>query len=90
MVRVTERAASALQELLTTNQAPAEAGIRITPNERGGLAMTVDAPRQGDEVISREEIPVLIVDGAVVGQVGDMVVDCQSAEDDSQTPGGLC
>jgi Fe-S cluster assembly iron-binding protein IscA len=91
MVRVTERAATALQELLTTTAAPPDAGVRLTPNTNGGLAMTVDAPHAGDEVVLRgeDEAPVLIVDSAVVDDLQEVEVDYQSVGDDHQTPGGF-
>jgi len=89
MVRVTEQAATALQELLTANEAPPEAGVRLTPDDKGSIAMIIDAPHEGDEVIGAAETPVLIVDSAVAGQLADMVVDCRSVRDDHQTPGGF-
>jgi hypothetical protein len=42
-----------------------------------------------DEVVRRDEKPVLIVDGAVVEPLTDMVVDYELSEDDRQTPGGF-
>ncbi|MDP9222394.1 MAG: hypothetical protein M3P18_00785 [Actinomycetota bacterium] len=91
MVRITERAATALQELLVTNEAPPDSGVRLAPNTRGDLSMSVDAPHAGDEVVRREEdaSPVLIVDSAVIEDLQEMVVDYESAEDDHQTPGGF-
>ena len=91
MVRVTERAATALQELLTTTAAPPDSGVRLTPDSSGDLAMIVDTPHVGDEVALRgeDEAPVLIVDSAVVEDLQEMEVDYQSVGDDHQTPGGF-
>jgi len=89
MVRVTERAATALQDMLTDRNAPPEVGVRLVPNGKGGLGMTVDAPLPGDEIIERDQTPVLIVDGAIKDRMAEMVVDYQSAEDDTQTGGGF-
>ena len=89
MVRVTEQAATALEELLEANEAPPEAGVRLTPSGAGNIGMVIDAPHAGDEVVRRDEKPVLIVDSAVVGPLTDMVVDYQSSEEDRQTPGGF-
>jgi Fe-S cluster assembly iron-binding protein IscA len=91
MIRVTERAATALHELLEINAAPPESGVRIAPNASGDLGMTVDAPHAGDEVILRGEsaAPVLIVDGTLAEDLEQMVVDYESVEDDHQTPGGF-
>jgi hypothetical protein len=91
MVRVTERAATALQELLTTTSAPPDSGVRLTPDSSGELAMIVDAPHAGDEVVLRgeDEAPVLIVDRAVVEDLQEVEVDYQSVGDDHQTAGGF-
>jgi Fe-S cluster assembly iron-binding protein IscA len=91
MVQVTERAATALQELLATNEAPPDSGVRLAPNASGNFSISVDAPHAGDEVVRREgdPAPMLIVDSAVVEDLVAMVVDYESAEDDHQTPGGF-
>jgi Fe-S cluster assembly iron-binding protein IscA len=91
MIRVTERAASALQELLETNAAPPDSGVRIARTDNGGLGMIVDSPHAGDEVVLRGEdaTPVLIIDSAVSEDLRGMVVDFESAEDDHQTAGGF-
>jgi hypothetical protein len=57
MVRVTEQAATALEELLAENAAIANAGL--TPSAGCNLGMTIDAPHEGDEIISRDETSLL-------------------------------
>jgi Fe-S cluster assembly iron-binding protein IscA len=89
VVQVTEQAASALQELLADNAAPAEAGVRLTPRSGGNMGMVIEPPHDGDEVISREETPLLIVDGAVAPRLTDMVVDLRDVTDDHQSAGGF-
>src|SRR5262249_20222671 len=89
MVRVTEHAASALLELLADHAAPPEAGVRLAPSVGGNLGMNIEAPHDGDEVIEREETPMLIVDGAVAAGLTDMVVDFNDDADDHQTSGGF-
>jgi Fe-S cluster assembly iron-binding protein IscA len=89
MVRVTAQAAEALQELLADNAAPPDAGIRLTPSAGGSLGMEIESPHDGDEVISRDETPLLIVDGAVAPGLQDMVVDYSDGADDHQSPGGF-
>ncbi len=89
MVRVTEQAASALQELLTEYAAPPEAGVRLSPNAGGNLDMNIEAPHAGDEIISDQETPLLIVDGTVAPNLTDMVVDYSNVSDDHQTTGGF-
>ena len=89
MVRVTEQAASALQELLADHAAPPEAGVRLSPSVGGNLGMNIDAPHEGDEVIVQQETPLLIVDSAVAPGLTDMVVDFSDVADDHQTTGGF-
>lgn len=89
MVLITEQAASALQELLAENAAPPEAGIRLSPRAGGNMGMLIEPPHDGDEVISRDETPLLIVDGAVAPGLSEMVVDFQDAKDDHESPGGF-
>ena len=89
MVRVTEKAATALQELLVENSAPPEAGVRLTPTPAGNVGMVIDAPQTGDEVIRRDEAPLLIVEEALVPRLTDMVVDFESTREDRQRSGGF-
>jgi Fe-S cluster assembly iron-binding protein IscA len=90
MVRVTEQAATALEELLADNAAPPEVGVRLTPSGGGNLGMAIDAPHDGDEVISRDdETPLLIVDQQLSPGLVEMVVDFRSEADDHQTAGGF-
>ena len=89
MVRVTEEAATALQELLVENEAPPDAGVRLTPTAAGNMGMVIDSPHEGDEVIRRDEAPVLIVEEALAPRVADMVVDFESTAQSGQTPGGF-
>jgi len=89
MVQVTEQAANALQALLAENAAPPEAGIRLTPRDGGNVGMVIESPQAGDEVISRDESPLLIVDSVVAPRLTDMVVDLRDVTDDHQSGGGF-
>ena len=89
MVRVTDQAANAMQELLADNAAPPEAGIRLSPSTGGNLGMGIDTPHDGDEVITRDEAPLLIVDADVAPGMTDMVVDFRDTSENGQTPGGF-
>jgi Fe-S cluster assembly iron-binding protein IscA len=80
MVRVTDRAASALQELRTTNEATPDVAPRLAPDGRGGLGMMLAEPQTGDEVIRREETPLLAVDRQVAPHLADLVVDYQGPD----------
>jgi Fe-S cluster assembly iron-binding protein IscA len=80
MVRVTDRAARALQELRTTKEAPPDVAPRLVPDGRGGLGMTLAAPQARDEVIRRDETPLLAVDREVAAYLADLVVDYQGPD----------
>jgi len=89
MVRVTDEAAIALKELLVDNDAPPDAGVRLTPTAGGNLGMVIDSPHDGDEVIRRDEEPVLIVGDELSERMTDMVVDFESPRANGQSPGGF-
>jgi len=89
MVSVTAQAANALEAVLSENAAPPEAGVRLTPNPAGNLGVMIEVPHDGDEVITRDDTPLLIVDGAVTAGLTDMVLDYHDGADDHQTPTGF-
>jgi Fe-S cluster assembly iron-binding protein IscA len=89
MVTVTDRAANVLQQVLQENHAPPGQGVRLAADASGHLGMTIDMPREGDDVVYSEETPVLVVAGPVAGQLTDMVLDYQAPENDSQTSPGF-
>jgi hypothetical protein len=57
MVLVTDEAAIALKELFVDNNAPPDAGMRLTPEAGGNAGMVIDSPHEGDEVIRRDDAP---------------------------------
>jgi hypothetical protein len=89
MVRITERAAVQLQGVLLGNNVLPGQGMRLAANATGGLAMTIDAPHEGDVVIRREETPVLIVARTVAARLTDAVVDCEAVEENGRMWPGL-
>ena len=89
MVRVTEEAAIALKEILVDNNASPEAGVRLTPAADGSLGMVIDSPHEGDEVIRRDDAPVLLVGDDLSPRMTEMVVDFESPPSDGQSPGGF-
>jgi Fe-S cluster assembly iron-binding protein IscA len=80
MVEVTDRAAGKLESMLNDQNAPEQAGVRIV-EDAGKFGMTVDAMRQGDEVVWHNERPVLIADGQVAQTLTGHTLDFQTAED---------
>jgi Fe-S cluster assembly iron-binding protein IscA len=89
MLQVTERAASALQEVLAINNAPPKRGVRLVRTDEGRLGMTIDRPREGDQVVQRNDTPVLIVDRQVAASLSGAVLDLQPAEAESAEPPAL-
>jgi Fe-S cluster assembly iron-binding protein IscA len=76
MISVTERAATALADLLADNDAPAGQGVRLVPRETGTIGMTIGAPADGDDVIRRGEEPLLIVDVSLGYLLDGATIDC--------------
>ena len=77
MISVTERAATALQDLLVSNDASPGEGVKLAPDLSGRIGMTIDAPVEGDEVVHRGEMPLLIVDGRIAQQLDGTELDLQ-------------
>src|SRR5919198_3301036 len=86
MFQVTERAATALQEVLAINNAPPKQGVRLVPTDEGRLGMTIDRPREGDQVVQRDDTPVLIADRQVAAALTGVVLDLQPAETEAEGP----
>jgi hypothetical protein len=75
MIRVTERAASELSDILAASRAQGDQGVRLVPDESGNIAMTIDRPSYGDEVVAGETRPLLILDAALAAKLADAVLD---------------
>jgi Fe-S cluster assembly iron-binding protein IscA len=80
MVEVTERAAGALESMLSKSDASQETGVRIV-EEANSFGMRIDNVREGDEVVWRHERPVLIADGQVAETLSGHTIDFQTAAD---------
>jgi Fe-S cluster assembly iron-binding protein IscA len=82
MLEVTDRAATALRDVLAANDAESEQAIRITAEESGGLGMAIDEPREGDVVVRQDEQPVLVVATDVADLLDHARLDFGSTPDD--------
>jgi Fe-S cluster assembly iron-binding protein IscA len=85
MIRLTERAAHGLREILTTNRAPRDQGVKLVPDERGAITMTIDKPGEGDSVVDGGQRPLLIVDAMIAERLDGVVLDFARGED-GETP----
>lgn len=85
MINVTERAASGIEELLSTEQAAPGQGVKIVPNGSGGIGLMIDAPADGDEVVRKGEDPLVIVDSAIASQLDGVVLDVADGGEDTGT-----
>jgi Fe-S cluster assembly iron-binding protein IscA len=79
MITLTERAASALEELLVESHAEAGQGVKLVPKGSDEIAMTIDAPGEGDEVIGHGDGPLLIVDRALTLPLDGAQFDCEES-----------
>jgi Fe-S cluster assembly iron-binding protein IscA len=75
MVQITERAGVELRRLLTEHFARPHQGVRLRLNQAGHLAMTIDVPHDGDSVIRRDNVAVLIVEGRLSSTLAKRVLD---------------
>jgi hypothetical protein len=81
MIRMTARAADGIRDILDTNQTPGDKAVKLVPNERGGVSMTIDRAGRGDAVIDRDERPLLIVDASISRQLDGIVLDVTGGRD---------
>ncbi len=75
MIRLTERAAHGLKEILTAKRTPSDQGIKLVPTEDGGFGMTIDKPAAGDAVVDEGNRPLLIVDAQLVARCEGAFLD---------------
>ena len=79
MITVTDRAATELQELLSHNNASPGQGIKLVPNGANRFGMSIGAPGEDDEVIRRDDEPLLIVDSRIAAALDGSEIDCETA-----------
>jgi hypothetical protein len=82
MLTLTERAATELRELLEANDASREQGIKLCPDGRGGVQVTVGTPDADDEVLRDDGRPLLIIDTVLSGLVDGATLDTEPVETD--------
>jgi Fe-S cluster assembly iron-binding protein IscA len=75
MIRLTERAAKGLQDILVSSHALHGQAVRLVPDDGGGIAMTIDRPGHGDSVVNENARPLLIVDASLAARLNDVVLD---------------
>ncbi len=75
MIRLTERAAKGLQDILASSGALRGQAVKLVPDDGGGIAMTIDRPGHGDAVVSGNARPLLIVDAALEARLRDVTLD---------------
>ena len=80
VIHVTSAAARELRSLLKHSRAVAGHAVRLIPNRRGGVAMLVGLPLEGDVVIEEAGVAVLIVAAELVGQLDGLVFDWTARE----------
>jgi len=86
MIRLTERAAYGLKEILTANRTPSDQGIKLVPGEKGGVSMTIDRPGDGDSVVDGGKRPLLIVDAALTSHLDGVVLDLSKGDTEGEQP----
>ena len=62
MLIVSDRALVVMANALETGQLPEEQVLRLAMGEDGEFGLVLDEARDGDEIISRNERPVLYID----------------------------
>ena len=89
MVTVTERAAAELQEVLKSQHASDDEGVKLMPSGDGSLQMTIAEPNAGDEVTQRDGHPLLIVDASLADMLDGTEVDFATEASNGTGPAGF-
>lgn len=84
MIRVTERAAEALRELLMVNETPRDQGVKLFPDPAGGIALTIAPAVDRDQVVEEADRPLLIVDAELVSRLDSALLDFTRGTDDTE------
>jgi Fe-S cluster assembly iron-binding protein IscA len=83
VLTLTDHAVAAIRDLTTRPGLPAEAGLRIAPEDSGAGGLTLslsDGPQAGDQVIEEADVHVFVQsDAAAV--LDDKALDAQVNED---------
>jgi iron-sulfur cluster assembly protein len=80
VLTLTDQAIAAIRTLTTQSGFPAETGLRIAPEEGGGLAiMLADSPQAGDQVIDQSDVHVF-VQADTADSLADKALDAQLTE----------
>jgi Fe-S cluster assembly iron-binding protein IscA len=75
LITITMRAKAGLSQYLKEKNAAAGMAVKLVPLGRGELDMVIDLPAGGDEVVCRDEKPILIVDRRLVEALNGAVFD---------------
>jgi hypothetical protein len=60
--------------------------VKLVPDERGGVSMTIDRPAEGDAVVDGGKRPLLIVDAALNDDLDGVVLDLSRGEKEDEQP----
>jgi Fe-S cluster assembly iron-binding protein IscA len=82
MLQVTDKALDAMAQTLDAKAVEDDQALRLALTETGQLGLALDNRREGDEVVSKDQRPVLVVEPEISEHVNGAVLDI------ADTPGG--
>jgi Fe-S cluster assembly iron-binding protein IscA len=88
-VTVTDRAAEELRNVITEAAPAPDQMLRLVATPGGGLALGVDRPREGDEMIEAQGADILVIASNFLEALGDITIDCREAPE-GERPILLC
>ena len=77
MIRLTERAAAGLKNVLTSNATPKDQAVKLVPSDGGGVRMVIDSAGKDDEIVDGGNRPLLIVDAAITSKLDNVGLDVE-------------
>lgn len=80
MITVTEDAKQKLNEILSsTNLEDPQVGLRLVAGTWGRFDLMLDEEKEGDQVVKYHGWKVLLVDGELSAELGDVILDCEGS-----------
>lgn len=81
MMTVTEQAAQELRSILSDTATKPEQTLRLVMRPGGGLGLSLDEEREGDQVVTAEGEKVLVVAPSVAETLADATIATQETEE---------
>jgi len=84
VLQITDRAMNALRDLVQANGATQDQLIRAVLAETQTVTLELDAPHPNDDIIRRQQVPVLAIEPQAAERLRNCTLDFGRREEDGQ------